>query len=333
MNYLKTCLKPSLLLAAFVACGGAQARASVVTDTFDIAKINDSLRTALTEFSSTPTSVTSLMYSLDPEGTDISQDRYLFDVQLNLARTPWSDGQLEASGSFALQTSLADQSEKGFALAVDANYRTDALAMLKYKMTKTAHCDVAKKGAGIMNILWQRHCDYVAKLPEVTSIAQLRDLLAAMIAAHKADVASYIQSLQVTQTQLSQNGATYSSQIGNLLSHQATVAQHVLGFLNGVVLQSTKDGFVLDTPAFSGCPILGSSGVRFTVSPDAVAVKGTVQLKFGKTLYAAEKPVIAQVLHGLERGDRDAIQLVKWKAQAFSNLITNAINAPQPQAE
>ena len=332
MKYLKTCLKPSLLLAAFVACGGAQARASVATDTFDLTKINDSLRTALTEFSSAPTSISSLMYSLDPAGTDISQDRYLFDVKLDLSRTPWSDGQLNASGTFALQTDLADQNEKGFSLAIDANYQTDALAMLKYKMTKTSHCDAPKKGAGIMNILWQRHCDYVAKLPEVTTIAQLQDLLAAMIAAHKADVTSYVHSLQLAQTQLSQNGVV-ASQVGSLLSHQATIAQHALDFLNGVVLQGTKDGFILDTPAFSGCPLLGSSGVRFTVSPDAVAVKGAVHLKFGKVLYTAEKPVLAEVLHGLERGDRDAIQLVKWKAQVFSDLITNAINAPQPQAE
>ena len=44
-------------------------------------------------------------------------------------------------------------------------------------------------------------------------------------------------------------------------------------------------------------------------------------VKFGKSLYAATRPILVEVIQGLERGDEFAMKLVKLDAQAFANFM------------
>jgi hypothetical protein len=329
MNTNKLSLLKPLLFAvvagtAPLAKAEIQNPATVASDSFDFDKINASLTTALSTFSATNDAIDSLMYQLDPIGTDVANDRYLFDVSLQLSRTPWSDDQLKAEGTFGISTDLQDPNEPGLNFSVKAVFQTDALAMLKYKITKISHCDAPEKSAGIMGILWRRHCEYVARLPQIETVSDLHDLLAEKIAVHQSDVRAYIASLNEALSQMAEQKSG-NTEIEKLLQAQIKASDGALTFLNGIILTESKYGFTLEAPAFSGCPILGSSGMSLAVSPTTLAIKGAVHLNFGKSLYAAAKPVVVEVLHGLERGDEVAMKLVQLDAEIFANMIQNVL--------
>lgn len=299
------------------------AYAAKLENAIDFTKVNATLKSALEDFSSKSDAIDTFVYSFDAEQTNVDQDKYQLDFKLVLPQTPWGK-QLDAAGKISMQTNLADAKEKGLTFGVDGVYQTDALAMLKYKVTKISKCDEKKEIQGVYGILVNRHCEYVAKLSEITTVNQLHDMLVEKIAAHKADVTAYIASLDKGLT--SDQSLADNVVVSTLISAEKTKAEKVLKFLDGIVLQQTKTGFSIEMPANDDCPILGLNGFKLEVSNDKVHAVGSIHLKFGKKLYQAAKPVFIEFLHGLENGEEFAIKHVQMDAEVLANLIANMLN-------
>ncbi|MEZ4743831.1 MAG: hypothetical protein R3B45_15530 [Bdellovibrionota bacterium] len=328
--YFKTFSRVLGFCATFIICSW-QNYAIAETNAFDFEKINASLSLALEEFSAQSDAIESFQYSFNAEHTNIDQDRYFLDLSLALPKAPWSEGRLDADGSLGFYTDIASTSEPGFTVAIDATYKTDALAMLKYKVINISQCNLNPRANNIMGILWKRHCEYVAKLVKINSVDALYDLLKEKLATHKADVIAYKKELKKALNQLAGQHSDKSNKVSALLSGELAKTKGVLKFISGVILKPTKQGFKIKAPAFDGCPILGSTGLQLSVTPHKVHIAGDLHVKFGKSLYAASRPVILEILRGLENNDPFALKFIKLDAEVFTNLVTNMLDHAQGQ--
>lgn len=308
------------LLTMGMALGSIQSLADTTEVQFDFERINASISKALTEYSATTQGSSSLMYSLDPQLTDVEKDQYQFNIRLDLAKAPGTNSPLSAIGTMGIKTDRSDPSERGLTLSFDTTFKTDVLPMLVKKITASSHCDAVEKSHGIVQIFWSRHCEYVARLPEVKTIDGLYDLLMLKTATHKADFAAYHVSLE-SALALEELKPEEAKNVRALLKNELKRTDAFINFANGVIVNKTETGFILDVPTFAECPLMSLNGMHIVVNPTDLSVKGEVHLQFGKSLYAAARPVIVDVLRGLEAGDPAAIKLVKYDAEIHTNLI------------
>ncbi len=316
----------------------AESQAPVVqtsqVEVWDLGAINASLRTALEEFSSRNDTIERLSYSLNSEETDINADRFAFDVELALAKTPWSDQRLDATGHLILSTNLADKSERGFTLSVQgAVEHADILAMLKYRMKRLSACDRERTIDGAAGMLWKRHCAHMAETLEVTTIEALYEHLSEKFASHRTEVATYLQTLKAeladrdTVQQVADEDV-----VAELLRVHIARAESLQAFLNNVELTRTETGFALSLPAFDECPYLGSTGFRIDVTQESANLAGDLHIKMGKSLYAASRPMLHEILRGLESGDATAMKLVQMDAQKFAGWLALQMDSDEAVA-
>ena len=321
MRILHPLKRISFTLSSLMLLGAA---ASAAADSsprpLDFEKINASLRTALGEFSAQSSVVENFSYQIDPKGTNIEQNRYAFAVQLKLAKTPWSSQGLAASGTLTFNADPAAQKGAGVELSVDGVYETDALALLKYKLGRATNCARASDRGGVKGILLQRHCEFVTRVQDVNSIDSLFEFLEAKTKAHRADLSAFKDQLNASIKRLQSRHT--NDPVVTFLRAEAAVAQEALKAAEGVALSRTEDGgFSVAAPRYSGCPFLTYNGMNLVVSQNRVSLKGSLELPFGRKLYAAHRPVMLEVLKGLEVQDEVAMKIVKLDALAFINLM------------
>jgi len=299
---------------------------------FDIAKINVAIATGLAEFGKKSTEVDSLEYSFDPEQTDINNDQYVLNLSFSMPKTAWSNEGLEVAGTLGFSTDLADASMKGFTVSFDVNYRTDALAAIKYKVSRMTQCSQSYKSEGIMGVLLDRHLEYANRINEVDSIEGLYELMQEKISDHKSDIESYSMALErVTSSKTLQESADVA-QVASLLNREILKTQKILDYIVGIQIERTEDGFILRTPANTECPIMGTTGLQVGVTGSSIRLVGDFELKMGKSIYRAKKPILLEVLRGLENGESFASKFVELDAAAFVEMVSNLMGeAEVPQ--
>lgn len=312
---------------SFVALGSWQLLAGHLRTqgkAFDFAKINASLKSATQKFSNTSTTVKSLHLALQPEASHPEQDQYSLEFAVNLYETPWSLGkEFSAEGSIQSQIDLANPAEKGLSFQINTRKRTDTLAMLRYKATKYSHCEAAAQASGLKGLLWQRHCEYVAKLSQIGNVTDLGKLLQEKIAAHLSDLRVYQASLQ----SLLDQGPSEDGTVQGLLRSQLADLKTASEFLSSAVVTETDTGFNLQLPAFTACPLFATTPFSLVVTADTLQIAGGLKLNFGKAHYQAARPVIFEFLEGLEDGEEFALKYVDFKITILANLLQQAIDA------
>ena len=323
MKVLNVLLNP--LFSASLSLFAGSAFSAPAPTPLDFEKVNASIKIGLMKYSAETNGNVNLMYALDPAGTNIDKDQYAFKAQLRLAKTSWSNGSLDAVGNFSIKTDLANAEERGFTVAMDTKYTTDAVSMLVAEATAMSPCGDIKQTHGVARVVLQRHCEYVGRLAKITAVDDLQTLLLQKVAAHKQDLAGYIASLQAALAQ-QPNQQPDQVLVRDLLSSELDKSQKISTFLTSVKISKTDNGFVLDVPEFQDCPILAINGLRIAVEPNSIAAKGSIHFKFGKSLYAAARPVVLDVLRGLENGDEASIKIVKYDAALYTNLLTSTMS-------
>lgn len=320
MKKLLISLSPTILICGSLVSLSASAIES--SENLDFEKINASIASALSEIDRSGGPIEKFHYSINQEGTNVDEDTYSLDVELIISSTPWG-GRLESNGTIEFSANLGDDNDKGLSLGVDAQLNTDTLAFLKYEAKKLSKCDKLKETGDLKEVLWKRHCEYVNKLPSVHSVSDLYQFLEEKISHHRTDVENYLASLQTELNALesSQHVALQSAQ--NLLKLEIDKTESTLRFVQEVELVPTKVGFKIKAPETSECPILALDGFSLEVSPDTLNMKGSIHLKFGKSLYTAARPVLLDILKGLQNGEAYALKFVQLDAEIFTNFLKN----------
>lgn len=280
---------------------------------YDFTKINQSITSALQELTAESKSINSVEYSFLPEKTDVDAGRFTINYAMDLAEAAWSEDGVRSSGEFSY-TIPVDDGNPSF--EVDMTVDTDALALLKQKMQKKRACKSLDSMAGLERVLLSRHCELVAKLADVSSIAELHQFVKDKLAGHREDVSQY-------HTAISEHVSTHSpaAEVRALLDHEISKAEDALDFLDKVVIKETTEGFHMSAPAFDKCPPFASQGLELDIAPKRIMAKGELTLKWLGRLYQAAMPTVKKILKALESNEGYAEKFVQFDIELLVDLL------------
>lgn len=306
----------------FLAAATLNPVVALADEPIDFEKVNATIEKTLSERLPKSDVITNFSYAFDAEETDLSKDHYKLSVVMDLSKTAWAETELKAVSTLTFDANMEDKEDKGFSVAFNNTYTTDALAMLKHAVPMLSNCAMEMGKSGVAGILRSRHCEYVEKLADIASIDDLRVMLEEKLAAHKADLISYQSELN---SSLAKVAPETESQLSALISEQLEKAESTLEFIEGVQISGEPGELVIQSPEIKKCPILDSTGMDLEATENSLKLAGKIHLKFGKAFYSASRDIISEVMRGLENDEEFAKKFVELDAQWLRNFVLSHI--------
>lgn len=324
MKFTSPFLSALLLLApsSFTQAFGEEARQPEAT--VDYTKVNAAIDTALSEYLAGNTTFSVLKASIDAAKTDIAADTYGLNLQVTLPKPSYADQDLQIDAKLGFQSNLKDSSNQAIDLSVDATIKTDVLALLKLVVPALSRCDQAAKSDGAAGVVWARHCELIEQLPAITSIEELRGFLQNKLETHRSDLKAYRMGLGVALQQLRSRLSPMSLVAQRTLKQQKNKAQQVLKFFEQITIKGKGQSLSVQAPAYSGSPFISLLCMKLQINAQELVIKDKMSVDFGKIFYGATKPLLKDLLEGLEQNSETARDVIKAKAQIFGNLFSGS---------
>lgn len=284
---------------------------------YDFEKINQSLKMATDQYLVNHNNVVELGYKFDPAKTDVAKDKYRIDLNLTLAKAPWTEEMVKTMAGIDFKAVEKNKEDK-FTVSLQATIETKTLDMLKYHAGRvTNKCKLADETQGLIRVLAKRDCQFAQEIASFSSIDSLHD----GIVRHRKDHLNDLKSYQIGLKEASNAANTES--VRELLDGQRQQAYSFETFLQNAKIEQQKDGSFIVTAGELKIPGMKTlHGVKLIVSETKIQFEIVVSTNYGRSIYLAGKPILESVLDGLEQQDESAIKLVKLDTEFWLNLLT-----------
>jgi len=314
-------MRAKILAIAFAAAAAAPvllADPPENTSDFDFTKINATIKAAMQPVVATSERISKFTYELDPAATDIKNDRYAVNMELE-GKAPDSDKSFAVRGSVIFDHD-AEGRQGTLKMASNLDITTDTLAFIRHHAEKSTACAKAEKSTGILRVAMTEDCKSAAKLAKVATFDELQKILQEHLDSAKKALTDYSADLSKAIAAVQGDVSKES------LKLDLKESDDNLKSITAAKLVRTADGVQLTIANLSLMGMDAHKNVQLDFSPEKTQMKCESSVGFGSVIYLAAKPEILQIMKDLEGGAEYTVKLTQLETRFWLRLIEDHIS-------
>jgi hypothetical protein len=320
--YLGTALSLGTLAGAGFAFNSQAFEAA--TRAIDFNKVNQTLKKGFDEVVSvSSTTLQKFNLRFEPRQTNVDNDRYTMVTNFTLPRSAWSDKAFKASArlSFKVDTASSEgnTATDSVKFGLNAQLRTESLAMIKYIGKTAISCPTPDSYVGVERLSMDEHCRMADQLQQAQNLKDLRVVFKDHIDQMQARLKEYIDQANQDLAQIR------NDVVKQQIEREVKSAQKFQTTLEGAQIVDTANGFSAEFKDVE----LGVRGkidsMKLTIEPKQFNLELTLETRMGAKLYKLTKPEVVRMLRALEGGEDWAVKDVQMEARIVNTLLSTSI--------
>jgi hypothetical protein len=288
------------------------------TSDFDFTKINATIKAAMQPVVATSGQISKFTYELDPNSTDLKNDRYAVNMELE-GKAPDSDKNFAVKGSV-----IFDHDPEGrqgiLKLASNLEISTDTLDFIRRHAEKSTACTKATSSSGILRVAMSEDCKSAAKLAKVATFDELHQILQEHLDSAKKALTDHSADLSLAILAVQGEVSKES------LKLELKESDDNLKSISDAKLVRTADGVQLTIADLTLMEMNAHKNIQLDFSAEKILTKCESSVGFGSVIYLAAKPEILQIMKDLESGADYTVKLTQLETRFWLRLIEDHIS-------